>query len=368
MKFACERDVLVEALGTAGRAVATRGGSLPVLAGVRFDLHGDQLRLTGTDLELTITVETTVAGETDGVAVLQGRIASDLVKSLEAGRVVITAEADEAHISAGRFASSMRLLPAEEYPRLPEAAADAVTLSSADLAEALHQVVRAASTDDSRPILTGVLMAAEDGGLRLVATDSYRLAVRDLPGTSVLREDQSVLVPSRALREVERLVGGADELTLRLGERDATFEVRSGSGVIRLTTRLIEGDFPNYRGLIPASQPNRLTVGREALLDAARRVRLMAREATPVRLAMNSEGLELVAITQDVGQAHEQLDAGYDGSELTVAFNPEYLLDGVEVASGDEIVLETLDAQKPAVLRGTDRGDFLYLLMPVRVS
>jgi DNA polymerase-3 subunit beta len=368
VKFACERDVLVEALGTAGRAVATRGGSLPVLAGVRFELAGDRLRLTGTDLELTITVEATVAGETDGVAVLQGRIAADLVKSLEAGRVVVTAEQDEAHISAGRFSSSMRLLPAEEYPRLPDTAADEVTLAAGDLADALHQVVRAASTDDSRPILTGVLLASEDGGLRLVATDSYRLAVRDLPGTSVLRAEQSVLVPSRALREVERLLAGADELTLRLGERDATFEVRGGVGVTRLTTRLIEGDFPNYRSLIPTSQPNSLTVGREALLDAARRVRLMAREATPVRLAMSSEGLELVAITQDVGEAHEQLDAKYEGSELTVAFNPEYLMDGVEVAGGDEVVLETIDAQKPAVLRGTDGGTFLYLLMPVRVS
>ena len=368
MKFACERDVLVEALGTAGRAVATRGGSLPVLAGVRFELTGDQLRLTGTDLELTITVETTVAGESDGVAVLQGRIAADVVKSLEAGRVVIAAEGDEAQITSGRFSSSMRLLPAEEYPRLAEPSAEAVTLAATDLADALHQVVRAASTDDSRPILTGVLLSAEETGLRLVATDSYRLAVRDLPGTSVLREGQSVLVPSRALREVERLLTGAKELTLRLGEREATFEVNAESGVTRLTTRLIEGDFPNYRGLIPSSQPNRLTVGREALLDAARRVRLMAREATPVRLAMSGDGLELVAITQDVGQAHEQLDAGYEGSELTVAFNPEYLLDGVEVATGDEVVLETLDAQKPAVLRGTDGSDFLYLLMPVRVS
>lgn len=368
MKFACERDVLVEALGTVGRAVATRGGSLPVLSGICFEVSGDVLRLTGTDLELTISVEATVAGESDGVAVLQGRIAGDLVKSLESGRVVVTAEGDEAHISAGRFSSSMRLLPAEEYPRLPDPAPDAVTLSASDLAEALHQVVRAASTDDSRPILTGVLLSAEDSGLRLVATDSYRLAVRDLPGTSVLREGQSVLVPSRALREVERLLSGADELTLRLGERDATIEVRSAAGLTRLTTRLIEGDFPNYRGLIPTSQPNRLTVSREALLDAVRRVRLMAREATPVRLAMSGDGLELVAITQDVGEAHEQLDAGYDGAELTVAFNPEYLLDGIDVATGDDVVLETLDAQKPAVLRGTNGGDFLYLLMPVRVS
>jgi DNA polymerase-3 subunit beta len=226
-------------------------------------------------------------------------------------------------------------------------------------------VVPAASADDARPILTGVLLAAEEGGLRLVATDSYRLAVRDIPGASILSEGQSVLVPSRALRELERLLGSAEEITLRLGEREASFEV----GELRLTTRLIEGEFPNYRGLIPASHPNQLTVGRESLVEAVRRVKLMAREPnTPVRLAMSAEGLELVAITQDVGQAHEQLDASYSGEELTVAFNPDYLLSGVEVSPGDEITLYTVDAQKPAVIRAQGADDFLYLLMPVRVS
>jgi DNA polymerase-3 subunit beta len=173
-----------------------------------------------------------------------------------------------------------------------------------------------------------------------------------------------VLVPSKALSELSRALGGADEIVLRLGDRDASFEV----GDTRLTTRLIEGEFPNYRGLIPSSYPNRLTVGREPLLDAVRRVRLMAREATPVRLSMRPDGLELLAVTQDVGQAHEELDAKYEGSELTVAFNPEYLAQGVEVTPGDEVVIESLDALKPAVIRSTEGADFLYLLMPVRVS
>ncbi|MGN6692772.1 MAG: DNA polymerase III subunit beta [Aquihabitans sp.] len=365
MKFRCERDTLVEALASAGRAVANRGGALPVLSGVRAELTGDNLRLTGSDLELTIEIEVTVAGERDGVAVLPAKISSDLVRSLGDPRVEVSVEGDEARITAGRFESSLRLLPADEFPRLAMPADDAVTLAAKDFAGALRQVVPAASADDARPILTGVLLAAEAGGLRLVATDSYRLAVRDLPGTSVLGEGQSVLVPSRALRELERLLGSADEVTLRLGEREAAFEV----GGVRLTTRLIEGEFPNYRGLIPASHPNRLTVGREALVEAVKRVKLMARELnTPVRLAMSTDGLELVAITQDVGQAHEQLDASYEGTELTVAFNPDYLLSGVEVTPGDEIHLDTVDAQKPAVIRAGEAQEFLYLLMPVRVS
>jgi DNA polymerase III subunit beta len=364
VKFRCERDRLVEALSAAGRAVANRGGALPVLSGVRAELTGNRLVLTGSDLDLTIAVDVEVAGDADGVAVLPSRIAGEVVRSLEPGSVTVLVEGEEAHITAGRFESSIRLLPAEEFPRLAGPADEAVTLSAPAFAAALRQVVPAASADDARPILTGVLMAAEGDGLRLVATDSYRLAVRDLPGTSVLKEGQSVLVPSRALRELERALGNAEEVTLRLGERDATFEV----GPVRLTTRLIEGAFPNYRSLIPSSYPNRLTVAREALIDAVRRVKLMAREATPVRMAMGPDGLELVAITQDVGQAHEQVDAGFEGTELTVAFNPEYLLDGVEVTPGDDVVLETVDQSKPAVIRAsTDGGDFLYLLMPVRV-
>lgn len=362
MKFRCERDELVEALGTAGRAVANRGGALPVLSGVRLELEGDALRLTGSDLDLTVSVGIEVAGQADGVAVMPAKIASDVVRSLDSGRVEISVEGDEAQITSGRFTSSIRLLPADEFPRLGAPAEHAVTLAGGDLAEALSQVVPAASSDDARPILTGVLMAAESGGLRLVATDSYRLAVRDLEGSAVLDEGQSVLVPSRALRELVRALGEG-EVTLRLGEREATFEV----GSTRVTTRLIEGEFPNYRGLIPSSYPNRMVVSRAALGDAVRRVRLMAREATPVRLTMAADGLELDAVTQDVGQASEAVEASFEGSELTVGFNPEYLLDGIDVAPGDDVTLETTDANKPAVLRAAGRSDFLYLLMPVRI-
>jgi DNA polymerase-3 subunit beta len=335
-----------------------------VLSGVRAELSGNELRCTGSDTDLTINVVITVNGEENGVTVLPGRLAADIVKALPQGAVVVDIDDDEARITSGRAEFAIRVLPAEEYPRFAEPGGDPLRLDVTDLSAALKQVVAAASADDARPILTGVLLAAEQGGLRLVATDSYRLAVRDLPGASVLAEGQSVLVPSRALAELARVLPSTGEVELRLGERDASFQV----GSTRLTTRLIEGEFPNYRGLIPSSYPNRLTVGREALLEALRRVKLMAREATPVRLVMQADGLELVAITQDVGQAHEQLDAKFEGTELTVAFNPEYLLTGIEVTPGDEVVISTLDALKPAVLRSTEGDEFLYLLMPVRVS
>lgn len=364
MKFRCERDVLVEALSTAGRAVSSRGGSLPVLSGIKAELNGDHLSLTGTDLDLTISVTVDVAGEVDGVAVLPARLTGDIVRALEPGAVGLASTDEDVRITAGRSEFVVRLLPADDFPRLTETAANELTLDAVALGDALRQVVRAASSDDARPILTGVLMAAEGDGLRLVATDSYRLAVRDLRGASVLSEGQSVLVPSKALGELARVLSGAAPATLRLGERDASFEI----GRTRLTTRLIEGEFPNYRQLIPTQHPNSLTVGREPLLDALRRVRLLAREATPVRIALRPEGIELSAITQDVGQAHEDVDAKYEGAEMVIAFNAEYLMDGVDAAEGDEIRLETVDALKPAVLRSAEDEDFLYLLMPVRVS
>jgi DNA polymerase-3 subunit beta len=363
VKFRCEREVLADSLATAGRAATGRTGTLPVLSGLRLELAGDRLTVTGTDLDLTIQLDISVGGEVDGGVVMPARLSADIVRSLPSGKVEVAVGDDDVKITGGRSQFSVRPLSLDDYPRLAAPASSAVTLNAAAFGEALRQVVRAASTDEARPILTGVLLAAENDGLRLVATDSYRLAVRDLPGVSVLGADQKVLVPGRALNELQRLLGGGGEVVLRLGDRDATFEV----GTTRLTTRLIEGEFPNYRQLIPASHPNMLTVEREPLLEAIRRVKILARDATPVRLQISSDGLQLTAITQDVGNATEELDAVATGSDLTVAFNPDYLAAGVEAVDSEQITLSTIDGLKPAVVRGVGGDDYLYLLMPVRV-
>lgn len=378
MKFRCERDTLVDALSTAGRAVATRGGALPVLSGVRLEVSDNRLRLAGSDLDLTIQVDIEINGLADGVAVLPARLVAEIVRALEPGAVTFESGEDEVRITSGRSQFAVRILPADEFPRLPFPAeeaktGDAVTLGAAELAEALRQVVRAASNDDSLPVISGVLLTAQGAGegssgqpgLRLVATDRYRLAVRDLPGTTVLRDNQQVLVPSKALAELQRLLSGSESVTLRLGERDASFEV----GGVRLTTRLIEGDFPPYQKLIPDSYPNRLIVNREALLDALRRVRLLVRDAiTPVRVSLRPDSVECTVITQELGQATEDLDAKYEGTELVMGFNPTFLIDGLEAVGGEEIALETIDPMKPATVRSTDGGDYLYLLMPVRLT
>jgi DNA polymerase III subunit beta len=336
---------------------------LPVLSGVRLEVAGDTLTVTGTDLELTIRLVVQVGGERDGAAVVPARLVGDIVKALPAGAVEVELHDDDMSISAGRSQFSVRPLSLDDYPTHPEPGTEGVTLPAAAMADALRQVVRAASTDDARAVLTGVLLASEDDGLRMVATDSYRLAVRDLPESDVLGSGQKVLIPGRALSELQRVMGDAETLVVRLGEREATFE----AGSTRLSTRLIEGEFPNYRNLLPSSYPNLLTVGKAAMLEAIRRVKILAQDSTPVRLTLGGDTVHLTAITQDVGNAAEEIDASYDGVEMTVAFNPDYLAAGIDAIDSDDVTLATMDPMKPAVLRGVGQDDYLYLLMPVRV-
>jgi DNA polymerase-3 subunit beta len=365
VKFRCEREILAEAFTTAGRAATSRTGTLPVLSGLRLDVTDGELQVTGTDLELTIQRTVPVHADVTGSAVVPARLVADIVRALPAGAVEVSLSSDELAISSGRSQFSVRPLSLGDYPAQITSDAEPVTLSAKQVSSALRQVVRAASTDDARAVLTGVQLSASDTGVKLVATDSYRLAMRDLPQTSLLAAGQHVLVPSRALAELQRILPDtADaELTVRFGAREAVFE----TGDTRLTTRLIEGDYPNVQNLLPSSYPNLLTVGREPLLEALRRVKILAQDSTPVRLALGGPTLQLTAITQDVGNAAEELDAAYEGTEMTVAFNPDYLAAGLDAVEGDEVTLSTMDPMKPAVLRGVGHDDYLYLLMPVRV-
>ena len=372
MKFRCERDALSEAIGSAGRAVASRSGALPILSGLLIRTGTDEIQLAGSDLELTIRVSASADVDDEGAAVLPARLFGDIVRSLEPGAVSVVVDDDEARIESGRSKFSLRVLAAEDFPRLPEVAGSGVRMDATALAEALRQVIPAASRDDARPILTGVLLVAEGSGLRLVATDSYRLGVRDLPGESVLAahlsgaaaEGRHVLVPAKALRELQRLLGSGagpgsaaapgteNTVELSFSDRDACFD----TGRARVSTRLIEGQFPNYQQLIPSGYPNRLVVPREAFIEAVKRVRLIGRDRdnAPIRLMMGTSGLELQTIVHDVGQATETLDAKYEGSETTIAFNPEFLLDGLGAIASEEVSVETLDTSKPAIVRAAD--------------
>ena len=372
MKFRSERDSLVESLTTAGRAVGGRGVSSVVLSGLLLVCEGNQLTATGTDLDLTIRVDQEVIGIEDGSCVVPARLLADIVRSLEPGAVTVEGGEEKVEISASRSHFSLRAFPVVEFPSVSQPTENPVELPARILGEGLRQVVRAASNDDARPLLTGVLMTNNSGAVRLVATDSYRLAMRDLQGTKGFRDEDDALVPARALAELQRLPAqeasgedGPPPVLMATGANEVTF-IR---GQVRISTRLLDGTYPDYRQLIPDHYPNRLHLGKESFIGALRRVRLLVRDnTTPVRLSMRSGGVDLSVKSQEVGDADETVDGDFTGEDLVIAFNPSYLIDGVEAVAGDEVVVETADPSRPATVRGAEDDDFRYLLMPVRVS
>lgn len=373
MKFRTERDGLLDALTTAGRAVSPRS-SLGGSPSIQLALHGNRLEVTGSDPDLVIESRMTVSGESDGVALVPSRLVGDIIRAFEPGAVSVDGGEEEVRITSGRAEFVIRVPVGAEITRLSSPMTEGITLPGDRFAEGLRQVVRAALTDDTRaPQLTGVLMVATEGGLRLVATDSYRLAFCDLSGVSALSSGAEVLIPARALAEIQRLVSSAGDnvdspLVFRHSELDAVFEI----GEIKLTTRLLKGPFPDYQRLLPPSYPHALEVSRDELAGALRRVRLMVRDTkdatTPVRIAFSTEGAELTVLTAESGRAVEQIDGRFSGEELTVAFNPNYLLDGIEAIRADTVIVEVIDSSKPATVRGLGEDDYRYLLMPVRVS
>jgi DNA polymerase-3 subunit beta len=250
-----------------------------------------------------------------------------------------------------------------DFPNILNASAPEGTVSAPVFGEALRQVVRAASVDLSRLALTGVLISNQAEGLTFVATDSYRLAVRQVAGTALAGES-TVIIPARALSELLRLIKSHDTITYRLASDRATFRV----GNTTLSTSLLNVQFPNYQQLIQPSYPNLLSVNREALLDAVRRSKVFARDTIPVRLTQAPGSLKLSVHTNDTGETIEELDADYDGTEMTIGFNPDYLLQGVEACNGETVNIQSSDPIKPAVLRGSANDGYLYLVMPQRLT
>jgi len=378
VKFRTERDGLLDALATAGRAASTRGPGGPGAANLQLVLHGNHLVVTGSDQDLVIEVRTSVAGDSDGSVLAPARLLVDIVRSFDPGAITLTSDDDEVRLTSGKAEFVVRVPVSAEIARLSAAEGEGITLPAALFAEGLRQVVRAALADDTRaPQLTGVLMVATETGLRLVATDSYRLAFRDLAGVSALSAGSEVLVPARALAEIQRLVGASapadgpaaddEPLVFHHGELDAVFDL----GAVQLTTRLLRGPFPDYERLLPPSYPNSFSASRDELAAALRRVRLMVRDTkdatTPVRISFGEQGAELTVLTAETGRAAERVDGAYSGEELTVAFNPTYLLEGIEAIRADTILLDVIDSTKPATVRGSGEDDYRYLLMPVRV-
>lgn len=359
MRIRAERDDLVDVLSRAARAVGTRA-PLPILQGLYVEVVGKTLAVTGTDLDLTIRTELEVEVLEDGAAVLPARYAVEAVRKLPPGAIVLQAQEGEVEISGGGPVFRFRGFPVDDFPKLTDPdLSGAVEIDGAALESAIAQVAVATASDDGRPVLTGVHFEEQAGALRMVATDSYRLAVRDVPAAEV---SLTGLVPVRALREAVRAIGSG-QIKVAIGEREAAFASTRGT----VTTRLIEGTFPDYRRLLPDGYPNKLRIDRRALLEAIDRASLVAEEHIPVRLALQEGGVEVSVSRQDVGGEVEHVEAEYTGEEMTIAFNNRYLNDGVTAIGVDTIELEVLDPLKPAVLRGEGEAAFLYLLMPVRL-
>jgi DNA polymerase-3 subunit beta len=363
MRISVERERFADTIGWVLRSVSSRA-TLPALGGVLFDANGPQLRLAGTDLELAGEASIDAKIDEKGSVVLPGRVLGEIARSLPEGAVRIESQGGQAKITCGSAEFTLRALALEDFPNLaaPEGAPSG-TLDAALFATAVGQVTRAASHDEARPVLTGTLVDATSEKITLVSTDSYRLAVRDIPWSGPATAIKRV-IPARALSEAARASDGDGQIEITLGESQASFAVAGR----RLTTRLIEGEFPNWGQLIPADLPNQLRVERETFAEAVRRVGILAQSGAPVRIDLGAEGAKLGAGSQDLGEASEHVDGKFEGEPLTVAFNPAYLLDGVNAVEGSEVTLSTRDGLKPAVLRAPeDASGFLYLVMPVRV-
>ncbi len=366
MKFKSERDILVEALSAASRVVATR--LIGASSGVLLSLVGNHLTVTGTDLDITVRTKVDVIGLEDGSCVVPARLIVDAVRSLEAGAVTISSSEETVEVSLGRAKFSLRTFSVMDYPNLPPVSGALTSIAALDLIQGLNQVVRAAANDDARPLLTGVLFTTEEGTLRLIATDSYRLAVRDVPGVSGIGGNHDLLVPARALQELQRAAASlsADaEIGVTLTDAEICFIV----GTTTIASRLIDGNYPSVLQLIPASYPNQMRIAKDTLLTSLKRAKLLVKDSTSsVRLTMKDKTVEIRTQSHDAGDVEDNVDADYNGEEMTIAFNPSFLIDGIEAVPGDEVMLEMSDAVRPAMVHGVEDTRFRYLLMPVRVQ
>ena len=373
MKLTVPRKELYEGLQLVSRAVSQHT-SLPVLKNIKIEPGTDSIKLTATDLDLGTECLVEAEVQEDGAITAPARTFVEIVGQLPEADVTIAAD-DRQNVIITCLRSEYRIhgLPAEDFPPLPEVGGDvSVTLSQPLLAEMIRQTALCASDDDTRPILTGVCLMVEEGRMRLVATDTHRLAVR-LAKVSESTGTTTVIVPVRAMNEVARLLGDDPEssITLRMDENQIQF--RAGGQM--LVSRLIEGQFPSYERVIPDSSSRKLTIQREDFAAAVRRLRIVAREAAARdRIVLQTEGetVVLTAEAGDVGRAREELEVVREGDDISVAFNANYLLDAISVFDSEGIYLELSEPLSPAVVRPVDGvGDedqCLMVVMPMQIQ
>jgi DNA polymerase-3 subunit beta len=364
LKIVCARDELAQQLAVVGRGVSTRT-AVQILSGILVRTAEGRVELAATDMELSVrtTLEAQVSGE--GAAVVPGRLLVDLSRLLPESEVAIEHRDEEGtlQVQCGPAEYRLNTYGAEDFPRLPDPATAPMSTVAADaLLETLASVSRAVSRDEARPVLTGILVRFGNGKLVMAATDSYRLAHRETPVEGDVPELEAI-VPARALEELRRLVSPGGTLEVGVQENQVVFGV-DGTW---LTSRRIEGQFPKFDELRPKEFKHEVTLPREEFLEVVRRTSVMAHRNSPLRLRFAEGEVTVWTQTQDVGEARETLPVRFDGEPLEIGFNAEFLRDGIESTTGDELRLRLIDPLRPGLIQGAGE-EFWYLIMPIRLA
>ena len=368
MKITSSTDHLAERLATAARATSTRA-SIQVASGVRIAATDAEapVEIAATDLELSLRVPLDAEVIETGSVVVPARVAQEIIRQLRTDRVTISTDGPDGRvrITAGSGEYGLHTHPVDDFPRLPEIDQERVfELDREAFSATVDRVIRAASKDESRPVLTGVLVHFETGALTMAATDSYRMAVKESVITDAIPEPLEAIVPARALAELGRLVSGSvGPISVAVDRNMVAFGVDG----VWLTARRIEGQFPNFRALRPEGFEHEVRLPKAELADVVKRVGVFARHNAPLRLSFSSGELTISAQTPDVGDARESIPAPFTGDLFEIGFNAEFFRDGIDVVAGDDVVLRLINPLRPALLGGAD-DDFWYLIMPIRLS
>jgi DNA polymerase-3 subunit beta len=375
MKFRVERDALADAVAWTAKALPSRP-SVPVLAGVMLRVSAGQLRVSGFDYEVSSQITVEVHGDADGAALVSGRLLAEITKALPAKPVEIAAVGSHLELVCGSARFTLPTMPVEDYPTLPEMPETAGTIDAPTFASAVAQVAIAAGRDETLPLMTGVRMEIDGEVLALLATDRYRLALREI--TWRPQDPQAhmqAIVPAKTLSDTAKTLGGAGgEVTLAIARGGAgEGMIGFAGGTRRTTSRLLDGDYPKVRSLFPDHHTAQARVSVAALVEVVKRVALVAERTTPVRMSFSEDGLILEAGGSDDARASEAMDAVYTGEPMTVAFNPQYLLDGLGAVDSPNAVLSFTDPKKAALIVPADsEGEIIpgyrYLMMPIRIG
>ena len=368
MKLSTTSATLLAQLGTVSRVASTRS-AVQALSGVQLLAQDGRAELRATDMEVGLRVPLEAEIEREGVAVLPARLLLDVARALPSGAATLELRPSEGDVEvvSGSATFHIRTLRAEDFPPFPEPGGDQIVrVPTRAFVETAAKVARSASRDETRPILTGILVSASGSDLRMVATDSYRLSVKETGLEAPLDGSFEANVPARALQELVRIAQAAEEGELTIGVR-ANQVVFDLGGVV-LSSRLIDGQFPNYRQLLPDTHEHELTVSTSELTDVVRRMSLMAQKNAPLRLAFADGELKVSAQTPDVGEAHESMPIPFQGEPFEIGFNPDFLRDGLESVDADDLRLKLISPLRPGLIEAGDESGFQYLIMPIRLN